>query len=340
MPVLSHRITRVRATQGLTINDVPFCDEQRRRTWFAVPVESPGWYVQDTALELRAVGHSYALPKPIFGGGVSGGDRLFSPKAWEAPDLDQLRNIKPPSGFPNVCYRVDGVGAGSITLLVRGFDAQMNPREETVEVTVAVGITRVWGLVPWRQIESVKILDASGIVAGTDLYIGWSFAPALVSAAYNAPREDAGNWRTGFPWGLQRDSVMGAPHVHNVHGLTVIDLCGWEFDETGVDVNRNAASTVIALGFFEGGGIGRQGDSTPIRFNDGTFDLQDNLDTWVPPGSGQARPAPLPVDPAGGRPRLYAGISGGQPVNICQSRMYAFFLSEQPADDIIPLQNW
>lgn len=340
MPVLSHRITRVRATQGLTINDVPLCDEQRRRTWFAAPVEAPGWFVQDTAVELRGVGHSYSLPPPPYGGGVSGAVRLFDAKAWGAPNLGNLRNIKPPSGFPNVCYRVDGVGVGSLTVRTHGFDAHMNPREETVEIPVISGIARVWGLVPWRHIESIEILAATGIVAGTDFYVGWSFVPSLEGGAFNAPREDAGNWRTGFPWPLQRDTRHGKANVHNVHGMTMIDFCGWEFDETGVDAVRNATSFPMTQGLFEGGGIGRQGDSTPVRFNDGTFNLTDLLDTWVPPGSGQARPAPLPVDPAGGRPRIYAGISGGNPVNICQSRVYAFFLSEQPESDIIPLQDW
>lgn len=340
MPVVSHRITRLRSKTGYTMADVPIWDEQRRRTWFAAPVEAPGWYVQDTAPELRGVGYVYRLPDVPFEKGMVGADRRFDVDSWDAPSVSTLRNMKPPSGFPAVCYRVDGVGVGALTLRTEGWDAQMARREEVVEITIAAGIVRVWGSVPWRQIDTIEIVAASGVVAGTDLYVGWSFAPSLVSAAYNAPREDAGNWKTGFPWGLQRDTQHGADHVHNVHGLTVIDVCGWEFDETGTDANRNAASTVIALGFFEGGGIGRQGDSTPIRFNDGTFNLADNLDTWVPPASGQARPAPMPVDPAGGRPRIYAGISGGNPVNICQSRVYAFFLSEQPERDLIPLQEW
>lgn len=340
MPVTSHRIVRHRNATGYTMADVPLCDEQRRRTWFAAPVEAPGWYIQDTAVELRAVGHSYSIPPVPFEKGMVGSDRRFAADAWDAPSLGTLRNVKPPSGFPVVCYRVDGVGAGSLKLRTEGWDAQMNRREEVVSITIAAGIARVWGSVPWRQIDSVEILAASGVVAGTDLYVGWSFAPTLVGGAYNAPREDAGNWKTGFPWGLQRDTRNGADHVHNVHGMTMIDVCGWEFDETGVDLTRDATSLVISLGFFEGGGIGRQGDSTPVRFNDGTFNLTDDLDTWTPPGSGQARPAPMPVDPAGGRPRVYAGISGGNPVNVCQSRVYAFFLSEQPESDVIPLQEW
>jgi len=336
-------------TRGLTIENLRESDELRRISWLVAPVHNPGWYVADTSFHLRSAGHVYTLPGPERGSG-------FDSAAWAAPGVDNLQNIKPPSGFPNICLSIRTIPATNVgptsriyRFRVTGLDCMLRKVEETIQIesinNAAAAIQRAWGRVGWRQVEKIEVIELtelSGVGYGTradmtlvaeDLYIGWDFVNTQVVATwYDTPeRDDDGagnpNWLTGLPFKMKRDATLGATtHVHNVDGVVEMDFDSFPY---GSNANvKTRANAVRAAGFYTGGWFGSDGWTTSLAFNGGSF-VTDQQEPAPAAARLTWRDLNVWAPAAAHRPNFSSGKDATpDPINTVTLNAYAFFLHE------------
>lgn len=121
-------------------------------------------------------------------------------KAWSTPGETHLRNIKPPSGFPNVCIRTGLVaqpnGSFLAKIKIAGLDCLLNEVEEVIDLDLPIGEGRFWGKVGWREIHYVEVMS-NDIDDDCQISIGWDLNYTVTKAVDIIANDPVGPPPTG-----------------------------------------------------------------------------------------------------------------------------------------------